>query len=194
MGGRDLLFGTLGGVVLSGMAIVQMRLVDHGGSDLVTSALEAVRSSPQTAAIVSWSLLDGVQFALGALFFAALVSMVVGNLRLALVMVIVVTTPLVVGGMSGAMGFAGAVAIGVVRVYSTGGEGAHRLIADSGTGPPGAGLGVDGMGRLGPARLDSSARPLFPRRRHPQAAAWINVGSSGSTLTLLAAPGQACEV
>jgi hypothetical protein len=115
--GRDVLAGALGGVALAGMSIIQLRLIGERSPDeLVGAALESLRSSRQTAAILTWSVLDGVQFALGALFFVLLVRMLMRKTWVAVGALIVLSTPLILGGTSGLVGFLGAVAMGVLGV------------------------------------------------------------------------------
>ena len=115
--GRDVLAGALGGVVLAGLLIVQLRLIGGGSPDeLLGSALENLRSSRQTAAVFTWSVLDGVQFALGELFFVLLVRMLIRKTWAAVGVLLVLGTPLIVGSASGLVGFLGAVAIAGVAL------------------------------------------------------------------------------
>jgi hypothetical protein len=115
--GRDVLAGALGGIVLAGMSIVQLHLVGGGSPDeFVGSALESLRSSRQTVGILTWGVLDGLQYALGGLFFVLLVRMLIPRTWVAAGALIVLSTPLILGGTSGLVGFLGALTIGIVNV------------------------------------------------------------------------------
>ena len=115
--GRDVLVGALGGVVTTGLLILQLHLVgDAARDEFLGPALESLRSARQDVAIRTWAVLDGTNFAMGSLFFVLLVRMLIRKTWIAVGVLIVLNAPLIPGGTSGILGLFGAMTLGLVGV------------------------------------------------------------------------------
>ena len=122
--GRDVLIGTVIGIMLTGMLIVRFTFAR---TSVPEPFLEPAIESLVSARLLAWSLLfavlNGLQFALGALFFVVLIRMVVRKGWLAVIILSVIAAPVAPGGVASLGGLAmaiGTAAIAVATVMRVG--------------------------------------------------------------------------
>jgi predicted Ser/Thr protein kinase len=115
--GRDVLIGTLIGIMLTGMLVVRFTFARASVPEpFAEPAIESLASGR----LLGWSLLfgvlNGLQFALGALFFVVLIRMVVRERWLAVVILSVIAAPVAPGGVASLAGLAWAIGTAGIAV------------------------------------------------------------------------------
>jgi hypothetical protein len=109
--GREILVGVVAALISVALLIAQFRLVQHRHTDmLVAPALETLRSGRHLANVLSYAVLEGLQFALGCLFLYSLIGATARRTWVAVIGLV-----MVIGMLSPAAG-AGASALAVLPV------------------------------------------------------------------------------
>jgi hypothetical protein len=115
--GRDVLIGTLIGIMLTGMLIVRFTFARTSVPEpFAESAIESLMSGPLRGWSLLFGVLNGLQFALGALFFVVLIRMVVRKGWLAVVILSVIAAPVAPGGVASLGGLAWAIGTAAIAV------------------------------------------------------------------------------
>lgn len=110
--GRDILAGTVVGVVLTAVLILRFIFVPQPIPEaLLEPAIESLASTRLLAWSLTFGVIDALQFALAALFFVVLIHMVVGKAWIAVLVLSILAAPIAPGGASGVAGFAWATAL-----------------------------------------------------------------------------------
>jgi serine/threonine-protein kinase len=110
--GRDILAGTVVGVVLTAVLILRFIFVPQPIPEaLLEPAIESLASTRLLAWSLTFGVLDAVQFALAALFFIVLIHIVIGKPWIAVFVLSILAAPIAPGGAAGVTGYAWATAL-----------------------------------------------------------------------------------
>ena len=115
--GRDVLIGTLVGIMLTGMLIMRFTLAPASVPEpFAEPAIESLVSGRLRGWSLLFGVLNGLQFALAALFFVVLIRMVVRKGWLAVVILSVIAAPVAPGGAASLGGLAWAIGTAAIAV------------------------------------------------------------------------------
>ena len=115
--GRDVLIGTLIGIMLTGMLIVRFTSAPTSVPEpFAEPAIESLVSGRLRGWSLLFGVLNGLQFALAALFFVVLIRMVVRKGWVAVVILSVIAAPVAPGGVASLGGLVWAIGTAAIAV------------------------------------------------------------------------------